>query len=167
MVLEVDWQRRILKRIRQEGGWGHKWATSYTVGVADLVVTSPHWQGTALIECKLEKNWHKNTQRTIAYKPKQKEEAHGNIAAGGMAFGIVVVHNGPSDVKICPTRMPGPREKFRATLQDMLRTSYDWRTKLATCNGTQSPVTEELSSFLSVAYHSYIKPTYQIGDQYD
>ena len=57
---EVGWQSKILKRIKKEGGWGKKWATSYTVGVPDLILSFEE-KGVCVTEVKLEKDWNTNT----------------------------------------------------------------------------------------------------------
>lgn len=161
MVNEVDWQTNIIKRLKKEGHYAKKWATQYNVGVPDLILSFREY-GAYFTECKLEKQWLKNTSRTIQYKPKQRDEAHNLLAAGSRAFGIVIIHNGPTKVWICPTVMPKPREQFQTELQTLLRCSYDWRTKRCTIPDLFKDTPIRLSSFLSMAYERTIAPVYDV-----
>lgn len=35
---EKEWQRKIVQTIKDEGGWGRKWASPYAIGVPDLIL---------------------------------------------------------------------------------------------------------------------------------
>lgn len=160
MANEVDWQTKIIKRIKKEGGYGKKWATQYNVGVPDLILIPNVWTS-VFTECKLEKEWYKNTTRTIAYKPKQCVEAQEINKSGGIAFGLIIIHNGPTQITLCPTPMPDPRRKFRTDLRELLRTAYDWRTSVSRINGETVSVPMGLGLFLKQAYETTIAGTQQ------
>lgn len=122
---ENEWQTKIKDRIVTYGGWAKKWATPYTVGVADLVTTLPGL-GNVLIEVKLEKEWNSNTSRTIALRPKQDVELNLVRAAGGRATVLVVVGESARTAKLALVVPPPPREPLKIFRNDLLRETYDW-----------------------------------------
>lgn len=130
MVKEVDWQYKIIKKLRGEGSYGRKWATQLTVGVPDLVLSfkSPFFarEGLYLCEVKLEKGWKKNTKRTIALKPKQADELNNALEASGRAFVLVVVYHGPLDVWLAPVPVPPRREAMQITRDTLLDGAFKW-----------------------------------------
>jgi hypothetical protein len=128
MAKEIDWQRHIIKRVREEGGYGKKWSSSFTVGPPDLILALPGF-GALFVEVKLEKGWSSDTARTIDFSEKQKEEAQQLNAAGARCIGLVVIYGGPQNVNLAPVAMPPPREKLRVRLSDLRKNEYSWRTR--------------------------------------
>lgn len=117
MAKEVEWQTKIIKRIRSEGGYAKKWATQYSVGVPDLVtVLNDEQSGLAashFFEVKLEKSWFKNTSRKIKLSEKQKYEISALAKAGARVGVILLAHlhddRDPS-VVVVPSRLIQPKE---------------------------------------------------------
>lgn len=120
---EVDWQTKIVNRVKEQGGYGAKWATQFSVGKPDLILTHGD---TLFVEVKYETDWFKNTARTLGFTSKQNLEAQRINEAGGRCFGLVVIQNGLRDVKLCPVEMPDPRSQLRIKLQILQSERYDW-----------------------------------------
>lgn len=116
MAKEIDWQSKLVKKLKQEGAYARKASSSYAVGVLDLDTILPI-HGAMKIEVKLltELNADRNWSRKIDYTAKQKEESENVIKAGGMALGLVLCHYNPSTVHLFAHRMPTPRESFTLT----------------------------------------------------
>ena len=87
---ELDWQARIVKRIRDQGGYGTKVDTSNLIGRPDLLLATPEAR-MFMVEVKYEKDWNKNTMRTIGITPRQHEEIKLINDGGGTALVLVVV----------------------------------------------------------------------------
>lgn len=103
---ELDLQKRIIDRLKLEGGHGHKWATEWTVGVPDLVLAHSIF-GLALVEAKLEVDWRINTTRTIQLTELQRLELQKYQDAGAKVACIVGVTRLSAsrymrDLTLCP-----------------------------------------------------------------
>lgn len=113
---EVEWQAKVVKRLKLEGCYARKASSSYAVGVLDLDVIIPEFGGMK-IEMKMEKElklgatWH----RTLGYTEKQKEEAEKIRAAGGAVLGLVVCHFSASNVSMHAHTMPQTRAEYVMT----------------------------------------------------
>lgn len=125
MVNEIAWQRRILNQVAKEGGYGKKWATPYTVGVPDLVLSLPR-VGLTLAEVKLETNWAKNTQRTIGLTEKQSLELSRFYTAGARTRVLLVVDNGEKDVFMNIFSPPEPRSVLKLSLTEARDRGFVW-----------------------------------------
>lgn len=90
MANELEWQSRIIKSVRRQGGYGRKWATQLTVGVPDLVL-SFQGIGPFFMEVKLLRNCVHDFDRKIGLQPKQMHELAMLNKAGAEAFVGVVV----------------------------------------------------------------------------
>lgn len=125
MTLEVEWQSKIVKRLRREGAYARKASSTYAVGVLDLDVIIPSL-GNVKIECKLEKGLKSNWDRKILYTEKQKDEAANIVKAGGYALGLIIAHYTPQYVKMVLHRMPDPLEIFRGTEKLLDSKGFKW-----------------------------------------
>lgn len=91
MANEVEWQTRICKSLRAEGGYGHKWASAYLVGVPDIVAALPRI-GSFFIEVKLIDGVSRGFNRKIGVTLKQQLELQKMVEAGALAMvGVVSV----------------------------------------------------------------------------
>ena len=90
MTGELDWQRRIVKSAKAQGGWGAKWATQWTVGVPDLILCLRGF-GMFAMEVKLFDSVKPGWSRKIQTTDKQKHELNKINEAGGIGFVGVVV----------------------------------------------------------------------------
>ena len=129
MVNEVYWQTKIIERIRNEGGYGRKWATQYIVGVPDLIVSLNDY-GPVFIEVKLEKKWTKNTERTIELTEKQTIELHLLSKASAHAIILLVIWDSPSSVKLVPFFPPPIGEQLRVRRDNVTQGAYKWGSKV-------------------------------------
>ena len=89
MPSENEWQTKICKRIREEGGYAKKWASGFLVGVPDLVVVAEghNWfVEVKKIDCVIGKDFKKKLHIT----PKQLQEIQAIMTAGGEAYVLVV-----------------------------------------------------------------------------
>ena len=82
----------------------HFWhGPEYAVGVPDLILSHPEF-GIVVAEVKLERNWGKNTYRTVKLTDKQAIELYSIRASGGKVIILVGVASGPihtyKDVKL-------------------------------------------------------------------
>ena len=73
MPNELYYQKRITMAMRDEGGYGKKWSSSWAVGVPDLILSHPN-TGIHFSETKLERDWTGNTGRKIKLTRRQIEE---------------------------------------------------------------------------------------------
>ena len=89
MTSELDWQRRVIKSAKAQGGWGAKWATQWTVGVPDLILCLHHF-GLFAMEVKLFDSVKPGWSRKIHTTDKQKHELNKINEAGGIGFVGVV-----------------------------------------------------------------------------
>jgi hypothetical protein len=142
MASELKWQTKIIKRIRDEGGYARKWATQFAVGVPDLITIGAKPVGAMFIECKFEKDWNTKVTRTIAFTPKQKAEAV-LINEWGVCFGLVVVHSPKlypfphailfpvviplPDQTLRMTPLVGPGYSWKSTNEPLLQYLHNWR----------------------------------------
>lgn len=101
MVQEIDYQRKIVKDVRAQGGHGKKWATQLTVGVPDLVLSHHIWQEVALMEVKLFKDVKPRFRRKVGTTSKQQHELKSYWSAGGLSMVGVVVRYSPMSVYLC------------------------------------------------------------------
>lgn len=135
MPKEINFQTKIVKRIKDEGGYGAKWSSQFTVGKPDLILIPKNF-GTLFAEVKLEENWIKNTARTMGFTEKQKLEAK-RINAVQNSFGnpvspcigLIVVYNGVKDVTLLSVPMPSPRNECQVRLSDVRDQGLDWYAK--------------------------------------
>jgi hypothetical protein len=128
MANEVAWQLKIIKRLREFEGEGHKWATPYTVGVPDLVVsTVPN--GLMLWEVKIEKAWNTNTDRTIALTEKQTLCLNKYKKSGASVFVCVVLDNGVNNQWLNLFAPPPDQRKLVLSKCTVLADSYKWSGK--------------------------------------
>lgn len=88
---ELGWQRKIIKSVRDQGGYGKKWSTQMTVGVPDLVLALPD-VGLFLMEVKLFTGAKDRFSRKVDTTPKQRLELGRFIKGGGLAVVGVVVN---------------------------------------------------------------------------
>ena len=127
MALEIDWQAKIVKRLKMEGCYARKASSSYAVGVLDLDVIIPAFGGMK-IEVKLETGLQmgKPWKRTIEYTEKQKEESTNIIKAKGAALGLVVCHFSPANVSLHAHFMPAPRVSYTLTAAEHNLNRVQW-----------------------------------------
>lgn len=125
MANEVTWQRKIIKRLCDEGGYGKKWATAYAVGVPDLILVTGAL-GLLVAEVKLEKNWNKNTDRTLGITSKQKKELNDIRDAGGSACVLLIVQQSPTQSYLNAFAPPGRRGVLTLSRDKALSGAYVW-----------------------------------------
>ena len=65
MPNEVEMQSKICRLVNEGGGFAKKWSSAYLAGVPDLILSLPGIGG-VLMEIKYERNWTKNTARSLA-----------------------------------------------------------------------------------------------------
>lgn len=116
MVKEIDWQAKVVKRLKLEGCYARKASSTYAVGVLDLDVVIPGFGGMK-IEMKLESELRLGQvwKRTIGYTEKQKEEAENVIKAQGAVLGLVVCHFSAANVSLHAHHMPKQRVDYVLT----------------------------------------------------
>jgi hypothetical protein len=130
MADEINWQKKYIDAIRQKGCYGKKWASTWSVGVPDLV-TSITGLGLVTMEAKLEKAWTKNTFRTLGLTPKQVEELAGIRAADGLAFVLLFVQQAQRETYL-NLFVPPPHEpnaELRIDKHTALEGSFRWEDK--------------------------------------
>jgi len=99
---EIEWQTRICKSLKAEGGYGHKWASAYLVGVPDIVASLPR-VGSFFIEVKLIDDVAEGFRRKIGVTDKQELELKKLVAAGAFALvGVVSVVNKTVNLTFVP-----------------------------------------------------------------
>lgn len=96
---ELTWQHKIIKSVRQQGGYGKKWSSTYAVGVPDLILSLPDI-GAFLMEVKLEHSLKPGFDRQIKATPKQRHELASLVASGARALLGVVLYRGVRDVQL-------------------------------------------------------------------
>ena len=113
---EIDWQAKVVKRLKLEGCYARKASSSYAVGILDLDVIIPGFGGIK-VEMKLEDELRLGQawKRTLGYTEKQKEEAEKVIKAQGAALGLVVCHFAPTNVSLHAHHMPKQRMDYVLT----------------------------------------------------
>lgn len=87
---EVDFQRKICKRIEEQGGFGRKWSSEFQAGPPDLVLSHSQIGGVFLMEVKLIKSPPTHYRRDIGVTRLQNEcmkEIHD--AGGKVCIGLV------------------------------------------------------------------------------
>lgn len=116
MAKEIDWQAKVVKRLKLEGCYARKASSSYAVGILDLDVVIPGFGGMK-VEMKLEDELSlgKVWKRTLGYTEKQKEEAEKIIKAQGAALGLVVCHFSTTNVSLYAHHMPKQRVDYVLT----------------------------------------------------
>lgn len=93
MPTEVEWQHKIIRSCKLQGGHGGKWSSQYQVGKPDIVARLP-LAGDFWMEVKLEKGLPKNGEfdRRIDITEKQRYELEQYHKAGGLALIGVVLY---------------------------------------------------------------------------
>lgn len=92
MPTELEWQRRIIKSAKKQGGYGKKWASQFIVGAPDLVLSFPQL-GPLFMEVKLLRDVNQNIewQRKLEVTKKQRHELQELRNAGAdVLIGAVV-----------------------------------------------------------------------------
>lgn len=125
MVKEIDWQAKLVKRLKAEGGYARKASSTYAVGVLDLDVCNIVFVN-CKVEVKLEKDLKPGWKRTLDYTERQKEEAEDIIKGGGNAIGLTVLHYNPNRVYLHVHTMPIKRQFLTLTEHDHLKEATQW-----------------------------------------
>lgn len=126
MSNELEWQRRIIKSVKSQGGWGAKWATQWTVGVPDLVLCLPE-PGVFVMEVKLFKDVKPGWSRQVGTTVKQRHSLSEINSAGGLGLvGAVVKYAGTN--KIILVGVHPSTETLSETSID-IRPSVEWKNK--------------------------------------
>lgn len=126
MASEIDWQAKIVKRLKREGAYARKASSTYAVGVLDLDVIS-HLTGAVKIEVKLEHTLKPGWRRQLDYTEKQKEEASRVISCGGQSLGLLVAHYTPTNVWLYFHEMPPPRVRTQVTEDQVFKDGVQWK----------------------------------------
>lgn len=129
MVVETDWQARLVKQIKSEGGYARKASSSYAVGVLDLDLILPVY-GAMKVEVKLLKGlkYDKPWSRKLEYTEKQKEEAANVLAANGIALGLAVCHYDHMNIDLFVHLMPAVKEDRTLRSTELIAGKYlKWR----------------------------------------
>ena len=127
---ELYLQRKIIEQMERHNGYGKKWKTDYAVGVPDLILS--HLKtGLVVAEVKLEKDWNKNTARTIDLSQKQIFELQRIRNCGGRTAVLVGITEtgarGYRDVALC--YMAVTTKAAPVVYRDnLMRGEYDWST---------------------------------------
>lgn len=90
MMIEIEWQRKIIEWVRGRGGHARKWATELAIGVPDLVVALPE-TGVVLAEVKRLVGVKTGFKRNVGLTPKQKHELNAFRYAGADVRVLAVV----------------------------------------------------------------------------
>ena len=98
---ELDWQARICKALREQGGYARKVDTKNNIGMLDLLVSVPGGGGLAAVEVKYEKDWNSDTTRTIDVTQRQHQEWKDIRDAWGTSYMLVVATVGPRKHYVC------------------------------------------------------------------
>jgi len=123
---ELEWQRRIIKSTKSQGGWGAKWATQWTVGVPDLVLCLPE-PGVFVMEVKLFRDVKSGWSRQVGTTVKQRHSLSEINSAGGLGLvGAVVKYSGIN--KTLLVGVHPSTEVLSETSIDM-RPSVEWKNK--------------------------------------
>ena len=88
MAKEVEWQTRIAKKIRLEGGFADKWSNAFKAGPPDLIAILPE---VVFIEDKVERKWDLVRPRTLELTPIQKAYLHNINDAQGVAVVLCII----------------------------------------------------------------------------
>ena len=127
MPNEVQWQHKIIKRVKSEGGWGRKWSSTYAVGVPDLLLAHPNF-GLIAVEVKLEKLWVKDTARTMNLSDIQIKTLNDMFLASARVCALVVVtkmERGHADLYVMFPRFDTGGLTMKK--QSFVGDPYDWR----------------------------------------
>lgn len=126
MSNELEWQRRIIKSVKSQGGWGAKWATQWTVGVPDLVLCLPQ-PGVFVMEVKLFKDVKPRWSRQVGTTVKQRHSLSEINSAGGLGLvGVVVKYAGTN--KTLLAALHPATDTLSETSMD-LRPKVEWENK--------------------------------------
>lgn len=123
MSIEVDWQAKVVAKIKAEGGHGRKLSSAYATGVLDLMLVHPLFK-TIFVEAKMVKPSGPRFNLRMNYTEKQKEEAWKIITAGGCALGLAMVYYKPTEVYLSVVPVPPMRQTFNVT-NDMIDKEQD------------------------------------------
>jgi len=126
MSNELEWQRRIIKSTKSQGGWGAKWATQWTVGVPDLVLCLPE-PGVFVMEVKLFKDVKPGWSRQVGTTVKQRHSLSEINSAGGLALvGAVVKYSGTNRTLLVGVH---PSTEVLSETSIDMRPSVEWKNK--------------------------------------
>jgi hypothetical protein len=126
MSNELEWQRRIVKSVKSQGGWGAKWATQWTVGVPDLVLCLPD-HGLFTMEVKLFKDLKPAWSRQVGTTEKQKHALSSINAAGGLGLvGAVIKYAGTSKTELVAIH---PSTEVLSETSMAMRPYVEWSNK--------------------------------------
>jgi hypothetical protein len=126
MAKEIEWQTKIIKRLRKEGGYAKKWASTWSVGVPDLIVSHAALKGLVALEVKLMRDWKTNTTRKVELTPKQVHELNLIQAGGGRASVLLVLeHEGNGYINLF--QPPAVGDELRITRDWFWMDNFKWR----------------------------------------
>lgn len=110
-VKETAWQKKIIDSAKALQGYGKKWATQYSVGVPDLILSLPSY-GLFLMEVKLIKDIPASGKfsRKVNTTDKQKLELRKFSKAGALSCVGMITYCGPREVYL--TVLPYDTEQF-------------------------------------------------------
>lgn len=90
MANEITHQRKIIEAVRQQGGWGSKWASKLQAGRPDLILCLPE-MGMFAAEVKRVAPKSDDWSRAIKLTALQRETLRRIVSAGGLAMVMVVI----------------------------------------------------------------------------
>lgn len=111
---ELEWQRRIVKSVKKQGGYASKWSTSLLVGKPDLIIAYMNsgpvhpFCSVTFMEVKLIKFPPIGFKRLLPLENRQRHELGLLRAVRARAVVGVVVYRGPRDVHLLAVRPDRP-----------------------------------------------------------
>lgn len=114
MPSEIEFQHRIIKAVKAQGGHGGKWSSQFQVGKPDLLLQIPT-VGFVLMELKLERAGKgQEIKRKINITELQRVELKAWRRAGALAVIGVVFDRGPRDRRLVV--LPPDTEVYQSDL---------------------------------------------------
>lgn len=119
---EIDFQRKICKRVEEQGGFGRKWSSEFQAGPPDLVLSHSMLNGAFFMEVKLITKPPNEYDRIIKVTELQREHLR-NLHKAGSLVCVGLVHYFPRrfwDLILLPWNV----DRFKFNFEDQRAGEY-------------------------------------------